>query len=234
MGWGQISVLPNPVDLEGVLAAARGPELWSGPGPHLLAVGRLSREKGFDLLLETLAAIRSRFVDANLILAGAGPEEAALKAMCSQLGLETAVRFVGYVDCPYVYFPGASVFVLPSRHEGMPNALLEAAVGGLPIVALPCSGGVEDLLGTLHGAWLAPEISAEALASTLIEALETLRPGQRFWRTFRSPHERSARRNGPLRLQAGDEFGVEQAIDSYEELIDITCAPRTTCALRHA
>ena len=219
----QIVVLPNPVDMEGVLAAADGPGLWSGQGPHLLAVGRLSREKGFDLLLEALVVIRTRFPNANLILAGAGPEEATLKAQCHQLKLEAAVRFVGHVDPPYVYFPGASVFVLPSRHEGMPNALLEAAVAGLPIVALPSSGGVVDLLGTLHGAWLAPESSTQALAATLIETLESLHPGKRFWRTFRSPHAASARRNGPLKLQADDEFGIEHAINSYEELIDMTC-----------
>ena len=228
MGWEQISVLPNPVDMEGVFAAVDGPELWSGQGPHLLAVGRLSREKGFDLLLDALAVVRTRFPDANLIVAGAGPEAAALKAQCRELGLEPVVQFVGYVDPPYVYFPGASIFVLPSRHEGMPNALLEAAVGGLPIVALPCSGGVVELLNAAHGAWLAPEISADALASTLIEALEPLRAGQRFWRTFRSPHLPQRERNGPLQLEKADDYGVEHAIHSYEELID------TTCALRHA
>lgn len=116
----------------------------------------------------------------------------------------------------------------------MPNALLEAAVGGLPVVALPCSGGVVDLMGTLHGAWLAPEIGVETLASTLIEALETLHPGQRFWRTFRSPHLQTTQRNGPLKLEEADHFGIEHAIGSYEELIDTICPPGTTCALRHA
>ena len=228
MGRDHISVLPNPVDVEGVMAAAAGPERWSGPGPHLLAVGRLSREKGFDLLLQALAVIRNRFQNADLVLAGAGPEETALKAQCHQLGLDAAVRFAGHVDPPYVYFPGASVFVLPSRHEGMPNAMLEAAVGGLPIVALPCSGGVVEMLGALHGAWLVPEISADALASTLVEALETLHPGQRFWRTYRSPHLPSTERNGPLKLEEADDYGIEHAIESYEELID------TTYRLRHA
>lgn len=228
MKCGEIAVLPNPVDMEGVLAASDGPDLWTGTGPHLLAVGRLSREKGFDVLLDALALVRARFADADLIVAGAGPEEAALKAQCRQLGLEHAVQFVGQVDCPYVYFPGTTVFVLPSRHEGMPNALLEAAVGGLPIVALPCSGGVVDLLGTLHGAWLASEISADALAATLLETLDTLHAGQRYWRTFRSAHVEPHKSNGLLKLEEEDEFGVEHAIGSYEELIDITCA------LRHA
>lgn len=70
----------------------------------------------------------------------------------------------------------------------MPNALLEAAAGGLPIVATPASGGVVDLLNGRPGAWLAPETSAAALASTLIAALEELSPGQRFLRSF-SPEQ---------------------------------------------
>jgi glycosyltransferase involved in cell wall biosynthesis len=228
MECGRIAVLPNPVDMEGVLAASDGPDLWLGPGPHLLAVGRLSREKGFDLLLDALAMVRTRFPSADLILAGAGLEEAALKVQCHQLGLASAVRFVGHVDPPYIYFPGASVFVLPSRHEGMPNALLEAAVGGLPIVALPCSGGVVDLLSEFHGTRLAPEISADAFAATLLETLEGLHAGQRFWRTLRSPHVVPTHSNALFKAQEKDEFGVDRAIGSYEELID------RTCGLRHA
>lgn len=169
-----IAVLPNPVDREEIHAAMRQPGLWSGTGPHLLAVGRLAREKGFDLLLDAMPAVRRRFPNADLVLAGAGPEEAALKTQCHSLGLDNAVCFAGSVNPPYALFPGATLFVLPSRHEGMPNALLEAACAGLPLVALPASGGVVDLLRHRADAWLASEISATALAGTLLKALETL------------------------------------------------------------
>jgi glycosyltransferase involved in cell wall biosynthesis len=66
----------------------------------------------------------------------------------------------------------------------MPNALLEAAAAGLPLGATPASGGVVDLLRGRPGAWLAPEISAEALAAAIIAALETIRPGERFSQEF--------------------------------------------------
>lgn len=175
-----LAVLPNPVDLAGIRTAGYGPSLWTGPGPHLLAVGRLSREKGFDLLLRSLGAVRRLFPQTDLVIAGAGPEEAALKDDCHTLGLDAAVCFAGHVQCPYVFFPGATLFVLSSRHEGMPNALLEAAAGGLPIVALPSSDGVVDLLHNRPGAWIAPQISATALADSLVAALKTLYPAQRF------------------------------------------------------
>ena len=177
----QIVVLPNPVDLDGIRAAGSAPDQWSGTGPHLLAVGRLAKEKGFDLLLQALATVRERFPQADLIIAGKGPEEAALRAQCRSLGLESAVQFTGYVDRPYLFYPGASLFVLSSRQEGLPNALLEAIAAGLPIVALPASGGVVDLLRGRPGAWLAPQISATALATEFFGALDTLDPGQRFF-----------------------------------------------------
>jgi glycosyltransferase involved in cell wall biosynthesis len=178
----QIAVLPNPVDIKGIRSAVYDSAAASSAGPQLLAVGRLSHEKGFDLLLEALVAVRQRFPQVELTLVGAGREEHALKSLCRELQLESAVCFAGRVDPPYTFFPNATLFVLPSRHEGMPNALLEAAAAGLPLVAMPASGGVVDLLHGRPGAWLAPEISAEAMAKTIIAALETVRPGERFFR----------------------------------------------------
>jgi glycosyltransferase involved in cell wall biosynthesis len=184
----RIVVLPNPVDLEAIRtaggASGQQPACWLGPGPHLLAVGRLAREKGFDLMLEALVTVRERFPRADAIIAGAGPEEAALRAQCRSLDLEGAVQLPGYVKRPYIFYAGASLFVLPSRYEGMPNALLEAAAGGLPIVATPASGGIVDLLHNRQKAWLAPEVSAASLAATLLKALNDLNSGQRFHRSF--------------------------------------------------
>ena len=177
-----IAVLPNPVDLAGILdgvrSAKNGPAQWTGPGPHLLAVGRLSHEKGFDLLLQAFSSVRRQFPNADLLIAGAGAEESELKTQCLSLGLQAAVRFAGHLDNPYACFPGATLFVLSSRHEGMPNALLEAAAAGLPIVALPSSGGVIGLLRDRPDAWLASEISAAALADSLLAALRVLHPAQ--------------------------------------------------------
>ncbi len=183
----KIAVLPNPVDLERIHAAMDAPSARMGPGPHFLAVGRLSQEKGFDLLLDALATVRKQFPGADLIIAGEGREVSALKALCRSLYLEAAVSFVGYVDPVYAFFPGATLFVLPSRYEGMPNALLEAAAAGLPLVATPASQGIVDLLHGQPGTWLVPEISSEALATTLVGALKSIRPRERFVRSLFPP-----------------------------------------------
>ena len=202
----KVVVLPNPIDVEAIGSSGDDePVDWperGAAGPHLLAVGRLSGEKGFDLLLEALAQVRSTFPNADLLIAGAGPEEAALKQLCADLKLQPAVRFAGNVDDPARYFSGATLFVLSSRHEGLPNALLEAAAGGLPIVALPSSHGVVDLLRAQDGVWLAKDISALALAEVLRSALGALQPGGRFAHRF------------------VDSFRLKDAITAYETLID--------------
>jgi glycosyltransferase involved in cell wall biosynthesis len=201
----QIAVLPNPVDVEEIRGfAGANPELKAGEGPHLLAVGRLSREKGFDLLLRAFFPVRKQYPDARLTIAGTGLEEARLKADCTALGLDSAVDFAGQIADPCTRFPATTLFVLPSRDEGMPNALLEAAAGGLPIVALPASGGVRELLRDQPGVWLATKITAEALAASLLDALGSLRPGERFAHSF------------------VEEFRMERAIHAYEDLIDRT------------
>jgi glycosyltransferase involved in cell wall biosynthesis len=203
----RLTVLPNPVDVEEIrtsIGLNPAPQAVSSAvrGPHLLAMGRLSPEKGFDLLLRAFASIRPEFPEASLLIAGTGSEEVRLKDMCRTLGLDSAVRFAEPIDRPWTLFQEATLFVLSSRHEGLPNALLEAAAGGLPIVALPASGGIVDLLRDQPGVWLAPEVSTEALADSLRTALRALRPGEKFAHPF---------------VEA---FCIDRAIGAYEKLID--------------
>jgi len=202
---GRVLVLPNPVDAAAIRGVRPGlARRWSGPGPHLLAVGRLSPEKGFDLLLEAFSSLRVKFPAAELTILGTGPEALALRTLSSELRLGTSVNFAGYVPHPERYFPGSTLFVLPSRQDGLPNALLEAAAGGLPLVACPCSDGVVNLLRGKHGAWLASDVSARALTLALLSALDSLRPEQRFAHAWI------------------EEYRMDYAIRHYERLIDET------------
>jgi glycosyltransferase involved in cell wall biosynthesis len=210
-----IAVLPNPVDVDGIRNARGETVKWQGGGPHLLAVGRLAREKGFDLLLRAFSKVRAEFPGAVLTILGTGPEEFALKRLGRELEIEGAVDFPGYVDRPYAYYAGATLFALSSRHEGMPNALLEAAAAGLPIVALPSSGGVVEFLRTRPGAWLAADITAGALAGSLLKALRVLGPGQRFERaTFASTAQASPT---PVPIGTSNpEGGIEAELQTIE------------------
>ena len=180
-----LQVLPNPVLSNSVTEKGEWHEpvsgnLWCGPGPRLLAMGRLTHQKGFDLLLPAFQQVLRSFPTAELAILGQGPEEAALKTMSRGLGIEEHVHFAGYVANPHAWFDGATAFVMSSRHEGISNALLEAAAAGLPIVTTPALGGIAELLSGQLGTWLTREISAAAIAETLNAALESLTPSERF------------------------------------------------------
>ncbi|MGC9157404.1 MAG: glycosyltransferase [Terracidiphilus sp.] len=199
----RFTVLPNPVDVGQMRnSGCRFSGAPAGSGPHLFAMGRLVREKGFDLLLDALVKVRAEFPGVSLRIAGCGREEAALKARCRHLGLEHAVCFAGFVEHPWPCPPETTLFVLSSRHEGLPNALLEAAAAGLPIVALPAAGGLADLLRGQQGVWLGEEVSASSLTTCLLAALRALQRGERFAHTWIEP------------------FRLDRAFPAYEALID--------------
>lgn len=104
--------------------------------PLILAAGRLHVNKGFDILLKSLVKIP----DATLWLAGSGPEEGALKDLCSKLGLNSRVRFLGWRDDVTALMRTADVFVCPSRHEGLGSIVMESWAHQCPIVATRSQG----------------------------------------------------------------------------------------------
>jgi len=202
----KIVILSNPVDIDAIRAAACEPH--TQPPPRLVAVARLAPEKGIDLLLQSFAGIHRDFPDAQLEILGTGPSRMALEERRNALQLEECVRFHGNVAFPAEHFSGVSVFVLSSRHEGLPNALLEAAAAGLPIVALPASAGLVTLLSEQPGIWLAREISAAALEKALRDALKSIQPGQRFRHTW---------------IEA---FDQDTAISAYQDVIEAVLRDR--------
>lgn len=202
-----LRVLPNPVFSSSVAAQEKffapiSENLWRGPGPRLLAMGRLTHQKGFDMLLPAFRQVLRSIPTAELAILGQGSEDAALKTMSSALGIEEHVHFAGYAANPHAWFDGATAFVMSSRHEGISNALLEAAAAGLPIVTTPALGGVAELLSGQPGTWITREISTQAIVETLIFALESLAPGERFSHPW---------------LQ---DYRMENAIPRFESLIN--------------
>ncbi len=169
---GQIECLHNPVDAERLArAAGTTTSPFRGPGPHVLAMGRLTYQKGFDLLLDAMAGVRAAGVAAHLTIVGVGELEAELAAKVDALGLADAVDLVGFQEHPERFFAHADVFVLSSRYEGMPNVVLEALACGLPIVAFDCPHGVSEIVQDgVNGRLLPPE-DVPALTATLAELL---------------------------------------------------------------
>lgn len=140
----QVSLLPNPLPLPRQKDAIRSRQ----GGEGFVTVARLVHQKGLDVLIEAMALVSGAASSWSLTLVGDGPERQALEQQVSDLGLAGRVRFVGFRSDPETFLQAASVFVLPSRFEGMPNALLEAMGSGMAVVVSDASPGplevVED------------------------------------------------------------------------------------------
>jgi len=113
---------------------------------RLLAVGRLSPEKGFDLLLQALAELHQQDAGYSLTLMGEGPLQEDLDQQVKTLGLQGIVTFAGYKKAAWQYYNQYDALVLPSRTEGIPITLLEAVRSGMPVFATRV-GGMPEVLG---------------------------------------------------------------------------------------
>lgn len=164
----KINVIHNPVEL--VKIREKRNELESSSGFHrnglsLVAAGRLSREKGFELLIEAIALLGNK--DISLTILGDGPMKESLLERARELGVADQVQLVGYVSDPISEFIKADLFVMSSFFEGFPNVLLEALSSGTPVVSVPTKGGVEEIIKDIPDAIVADEISAAALSRSI-------------------------------------------------------------------
>ena len=135
--------------------------------PVVACVGRLSDEKGVDLLLEAWERVGARRPGWRLHVYGTGPDEAALREKARTSGPPGSVEFRGVVDDVEEALVEASVFALPSRAEGFPMSVLEAMAYGLPTVAFDCAPGVRALLGDERGGVLVEPGDTAAFAREL-------------------------------------------------------------------
>ena len=141
--WGSVAlaVIPNPVS-----PSADPAPCTSESAPFILAAGRLTYQKGFDLLLRAFAATAANLPQLRLVIAGEGPDSQNLRDLAVQLGVGARVSFPGQVRGLTALMKAAVAFILPSRYEGFPNVLLEALAVGVPCVAVDCPGGAREIL----------------------------------------------------------------------------------------
>lgn len=170
----KLHVINNPVVTENVLALSQErlihPWLDDDQCPLILAAGRLIDAKGFDVLVAAMPELLAR-VSARLVILGQGPMREALLAQVQALGLSDRVSLPGFTNNPYAWMSRCRVFVLSSRHEGLPGALIEAMACGSPVVATDCPHGPNEILE--NGKWGRlvpvndPAALAEAIAATI-------------------------------------------------------------------
>jgi GalNAc-alpha-(1->4)-GalNAc-alpha-(1->3)-diNAcBac-PP-undecaprenol alpha-1,4-N-acetyl-D-galactosaminyltransferase len=164
-----VYVLPNPV------------HPWPTQGSHatkrLVAVGRLVRQKGFDLLIDSFTRIAARHPDWTLEIYGEGDERSTLEAQVQRSSNADRIKLPGVSREIETVYADAGLFVLPSRFEGYPNALLEALAAGCPVIATDCPGATGEILdGGRYGLLVEPEdVDALTLALDQMLSCENLR-----------------------------------------------------------
>jgi glycogen(starch) synthase len=161
----KISVIPNGTDSERFKPVER---VWDRG--RMLFVGRIVYQKGLDVLFQALAGIND--LDWDLTLVGDGNQRPQMEELAASLGLTSRVHFTGWLsgDDLVAQYQKANLYVTCSRHEGMPNVVLEAMASGLPIIASAISGHNDLVIPDINGV-LVPGEDPQALQCVLREIL---------------------------------------------------------------
>lgn len=198
----RINVVPNPVIHEGLFERASVPldHPWFAEGapPVVISVGRLGAQKDFSTLIRAFARVRAE-APARLMILGEGSERQKLEHLIQELGIEPDIALPGFAENPYPYLRRAAVYVLSSRHEGLPNALIEAMATGCPVVATDCPSGPREILADGRYGRLIPVGNVEQMSQALLE-------------TIRQPRH-------PYPEEALAPYLLDRVLDAYERLL---------------
>jgi glycosyltransferase involved in cell wall biosynthesis len=197
----RVHCIPNAWRSDGPILArheARRVLHLPAEGPIIGWVGRLSREKGADVMIQALPLLRSQ--TARLAMVGAGREQQALLQQAERLGVADRIHWAGVVPGAGRLFRAFDCFALSSRTEGTPIALFEAIAAGTPVVATSV-GGVPDVMSHAEGCLVPPENPVD-LARAVDRVL--LDPASAESRAMAARH----------RLQA--EFSVAHWVEAYD------------------
>lgn len=161
-------VIPNPISR--MPADPDGAEhrlTNAANGKCIIAMGRLIPVKGFDRLLKAFAALAPKQANWQLIILGEGELRSALEQQIKSLGLDGRVQLQGFVSNPFAALRQCQFFVMASRSEGFPYALLEAMSCGLPAVAMDCDTGPREIIRDGIDGMLVPDGDITALAAAM-------------------------------------------------------------------
>jgi glycosyltransferase involved in cell wall biosynthesis len=210
----KLAYVPNPL----VLPKGNGSRNGGRP-PLFLTVGRLVWDKAYDVLLDAFALLGGEFDDWRLSVVGGGHLKETLAAQADALGIARRVTWHGVVRDPHAFYRAASVFVLPSRTEGMPNALLEAMGSGLPVVVSDGAPGPLELVEDGVTGLVVHVDDAAALAHALARLArdETLR-----------------RRLGEAARERVREHDLPRALAAWESVVGIGGGKGSAVAAREA
>jgi GalNAc-alpha-(1->4)-GalNAc-alpha-(1->3)-diNAcBac-PP-undecaprenol alpha-1,4-N-acetyl-D-galactosaminyltransferase len=159
----RVAVIPNPLRELPALACERQ--------PFVIAVGRLTKEKGIDLLLQAFTRINAQFPEWRLYVLGEGPERRALESLRDELGLADSTEFLGQVRDVETWMARCGLMAHPSRREGFPNTVLEAMGMGAAVICANCPSGPAELIRDGVDGRLVPVGDVAELARVMAELM---------------------------------------------------------------
>lgn len=157
----KIRYIYNPTPFEGKVASYRNEKIF-------LAVGRLTEQKGFDLMLESWKNVESVLEEWKLVIVGSGEDEEKLKDIINNNHLKR-VHLIENTNNIEYWYDKASIYVMSSRYEGFPMVLLEAMAKGLPIISFDCVTGPNELIQNFKTGVLVEDKNILELARIMIE-----------------------------------------------------------------
>jgi glycosyltransferase involved in cell wall biosynthesis len=169
----QIEVIYNPIDI-GEITRLRG-EIIAHPFienniPTVISIGRLSRQKNFELLLNAFALVIKE-IPTCLIIVGQGELKDKLQFLSKTMGIDKYVYFAGFQRNPFAWLAKADLFVLSSRWEGFGNVIIEAMACGVPVISSDCPSGPNEIIESEKNGMLVPVNNADLLAKSMIRLL---------------------------------------------------------------
>ncbi len=200
----RVTVIPNPV----IYPLGKNPPIVK-PQSHakgkftLLAVGRLSEEKGFDRLLHAFEGLAPCFPDWKLVILGEGDSRNSLEQLTRALGLGERVFFPGRAGNIADWYEIADIYVMTSHFEGFPNTLVEAMSYGVPAVSVDCNTGPRDIIRHGVDGLLVPQDDQAALVDALRKFMEDDALRQRYSKRAVEVRER---------------FSMERVVQKWESL----------------
>ncbi len=150
----------NPINLKYIYQKLLAPKPFKFD--YILAIGRLNRQKGFDILIKSFAKSDLKSI-VKLVILGEGKERKYLKKLIAKLKFKNKVLLLGNVDNPFIYMKYAKFFVLSSRYEGFGNVLLETLACGTPVIATDCETGSSEIVENERNGLLVSVADEEAL-----------------------------------------------------------------------
>ncbi|WP_404455579.1 glycosyltransferase [Oceanobacillus kapialis] len=213
-----INVIYNPIDIEGIEAAAERAEpiaeeagLFTDDTKTIVTAGRLVDDKDHVTLLEAFAKVKEN-VASRLIIMGEGELEQTLKQKASSLGVADSVHFIGFQKNPYFFLKKSDVFVLSSKREGFGHVLGEALAVGTPIVSTDCKPGAQEVLDNGKYGSMCSVGDATEMADKIVDIL-TIDQASRE-QIVQSGYERA------------QQFAAEKIVKQYEAVFENVLEPK--------